>query len=269
MATNIFRRLRLMDTSGNIAITTMTIPSASSFFASFGTIIAISPIIVWAHDGFFSICKIRGKSMEPTLYCGDIVVVRKSDGFWQRWTRPRPLIKDEEEDEEEKKGTKGKKQPNKNDNNEWAIERGKILAFERDYCNSNGSIGLFRKPPTPINGDIVVYKNPEKYPDQWNIKRVIAIGGQNVRTNKYINPSSQKMKEENDKEVVESNWVFKEAVKNVINAYVPPYYIWVEGDNRSNSRDSRYKNHGPVSKKILVGIAEYRVWPPWRMGKID
>ena len=69
MATNIFRRLRLMDTSN---ITT------ASFFASFGTIIAISPIVVWAHDSFFSVCRIRGKSMEPTLYCGDIVVVRKN-----------------------------------------------------------------------------------------------------------------------------------------------------------------------------------------------
>lgn len=259
MATNIFRRLRLMDTSN---ITT------ASFFASFGTIIAISPIVVWAHDSFFSVCRIRGKSMEPTLYCGDIVVVRKSDGFWQRWTRP--LIQDEKEKEEykEKEGTKGKKQPDNTNysNNEWAIKRGKILAFEKDYCNSNGSIGLFRKPPTPINGDIVVYKNPEKYPDQWNIKRVIAIGGQTVRTNKN-NPSLQKTKEE--EVIVESNWVFKESVKNVINSYVPPYYIWVEGDNRSNSRDSRYKNHGPVSKKLLVGIAEFRVWPPWRMGKID
>lgn len=48
---------------------------------------------------------------------------------------------------------------------------------------------------------------------------------------------------------------------------VPPYSLWVEGDNRATSRDSAL--HGPVSKKLLIGIAEYRVWPPWRVGKLD
>jgi hypothetical protein len=48
----------------------------------------------------------------------------------------------------------------------------------------------------------------------------------------------------------------------------------VEGDNSPVSIDSRYNattnggGHGPVSKKLLVGIAEYIVWPPWRMGKV-
>ena len=55
----------------------------------------------------------------------------------------------------------------------------------------------------------------------------------------------------------------------VVTTSVPWYSIWVEGDNTSNSRDSRYEDHGPVSKKLLVGVAEYRVWPPWRIGKLD
>ena len=51
--------------------------------------------------------------------------------------------------------------------------------------------------------------------------------------------------------------------------YVPPYCIWVEGDNHFASQESRSSGHGSVSKKLLVGIAEYRVWPPWRIGKLD
>jgi hypothetical protein len=48
---------------------------------------------------------------------------------------------------------------------------------------------------------------------------------------------------------------------------VPPYSLWVEGDNVNNSLDSN-NYHGPVSKKLLMGIAEYVVWPPTRMGKL-
>ncbi len=51
--------------------------------------------------------------------------------------------------------------------------------------------------------------------------------------------------------------------------YVPPYCMWVEGDNDDLSASTSRRGHGAVSKKLLVGIAEYRVWPPWRIGKLD
>ncbi len=132
--------------------------AAPSFLASCGTLVAVAPLIVWAHDSLFSLCRVRDSSMEPTLFSGDILVVRKADGFWQRWTMR----------EEEKAVDKA------------SLERERILAYERDHCNSNGAIGLLRKPPIPISGNIVVFKNPEKYPDQWNIERVLATGGETV-----------------------------------------------------------------------------------------
>lgn len=46
-----------------------------------------------------------------------------------------------------------------------------------------------------------------------------------------------------------------------------PYSLWVEGDNTPKSFDS--KDHGPVTKKLLVGIAEYILWPPNRMGRLE
>ena len=54
----------------------------------------------------------------------------------------------------------------------------------------------------------------------------------------------------------------------VIIPFVPPYSLWVEGDNDQNSHDSRNKDHGAISKKLLVGIAEYVVWPPTRMKRL-
>ena len=56
---------------------------------------------------------------------------------------------------------------------------------------------------------------------------------------------------------------------DLVTRAVPPYSLWVEGDNSRVSIDSRYRDHGPISKKLLVGIAEYRIWPPWRIGKLE
>lgn len=155
--------------------------------------------------------------MEPTLFSGDVLVVRKADGFWQRWTNST-------KEETEIDGS--------------AVERERILAYERDHCNSSGAIGLLRKPPTPITGNIVVFKNPETYPDQWSIKRVLGTGGETATRDTKMGRTV---------------------------SYIPSYSLLVEGDNRSASKESR----GPVSKKLLVGVAEYRVWPPWRIGKLD
>ena len=108
--------------------------------------------------------------MEPTLFWGDILVLRKADGFWQRWKLPTTSIGLEEKD----------------DLDETSIKRERILVYEREHCNSNGSIGLLRKPPTPIAGNIVIFKNPEKYTDRWSIERVIATGGETVRLHNCV-----------------------------------------------------------------------------------
>ena len=42
---------------------------------------------------------------------------------------------------------------------------------------------------------------------------------------------------------------------------VPAGDVWVMGDNRGNSLDSRY--FGPIPVKTIVGRAIWKVWPPW------
>jgi Signal peptidase, peptidase S26 len=83
--------------------------------------------------------------------------------------------------------------------------------------------------------------------------------------------NNSRLKDEFTKDVPKrrKTWRMEEFMTGmkVVTTSVPPYSIWVEGDNAANSQDSQF--HGPVSKKLLIGIAEYRVWPPWRVGKLD
>jgi signal peptidase I len=53
---------------------------------------------------------------------------------------------------------------------------------------------------------------------------------------------------------------------------VPQGYVWVMGDHRQNSRDSRYnqndRHHGMVPVKDVVGRAIVRAWPVTRWGTL-
>ena len=40
---------------------------------------------------------------------------------------------------------------------------------------------------------------------------------------------------------------------------IPSGHIWIEGDNKSQSRDSR--DFGPLSVCFVEGIVRYKVWP--------
>ena len=118
-------------------------------------------------------------------------------------------------------------------------------------------------------GDIVVFHNPDATSEHdVLVKRVIATAGQTV--------DLQDGKVVVDGEVLDESytqgqsWPLSVQATGVEINYpytVPEGCVWVMGDNRENSADSRY--FGPVSNDDLIAVALVRYWPLNRIGSID
>ncbi|MEV0240107.1 signal peptidase I [Streptomyces sp. NPDC050674] len=98
------------------------------------------------------------------------------------------------------------------------------------------------------------------------IKRVIGVGGDTIQC-KGTGPLTV-----NGKALNEQDYVYagntpcsQDDQGGVFKVKVPEGYIWVMGDHRQNSRDSRYnqadKHHGMVPVKDVVGRAVVVAWP--------
>ena len=132
----------------------------------------------------------------------------------------------------------------------------------------------------PDRGEVIVFDMPMEYEDPpepiWEsmvrhvieavgirvarvedlIKRVIAVGGDRleVRGNRVIVNGL----------VLDEPYVPPGArMDDVGPIYIPDGHVWVMGDNRNNSRDSR--SFGPVPVDTIVGRAFIRFWPVSRL----
>lgn len=114
----------------------------------------------------------------------------------------------------------------------------------------------------PQDGDIIVF-HPNDDPDKAYVKRVIATEGETVRIDYdadivYVNGVPLEEPYINDPDMI-----YNYAAPNATDgeAIVPQDCVFVMGDNRNNSKDSRTAEVGFVTKKSIVGKAQFRLWP--------
>ncbi|MFF7737653.1 MULTISPECIES: signal peptidase I [unclassified Streptomyces] len=104
------------------------------------------------------------------------------------------------------------------------------------------------------------------------IKRVIGVGGDTVEC-EGTGPLKVNGKALNEPYVFPGNTpCSNDDQGGQFKVKVPQGYIWVMGDHRQNSRDSRYnqgeKYHGMVPVKEVVGRAIVKAWPIDRWGTL-
>ncbi|KAL7497557.1 hypothetical protein ACHAWT_006099 [Skeletonema menzelii] len=229
--------------------------SSSSLRRCLTSIALILPPAKFISDTFYSLYRVQGSSMEPSLQDGDILLVRKADILpyldWKRWTSSSASSYEEEEA------------------NQTAL---RVIAHDAQSGRPIGenNVGYtYLHPPTIHQlGAVVVYRAPdaEKYPSsEYRVKRVVGLGGQIVRPRE--------------------NWHRIERI--------PSFSIWMEGDNnndegsiedesekdtstvKSSTTSNNYcksidsRTYGPVCKNLVEGVAERIIWPPSRWGVVS
>jgi signal peptidase I len=109
----------------------------------------------------------------------------------------------------------------------------------------------------PRRGDIVVIDLPGQ--TEMLIKRVVGLPGESVKVRNgqvYI-----------DGEPLDEPWTVRPGGGNYGPQTIPPLRVFVMGDNRGASNDSR--SFGPVAIEHVVGHAWFSYWPPEYIGVVE
>lgn len=104
----------------------------------------------------------------------------------------------------------------------------------------------------PEKGEILVFRYP-KDPSRDFIKRVIATSGDTIEIKDgriFVN-----------QQLLNENYILDKTRGSYPLSTVPEGHIFVMGDNRNNSEDSRFKDVGFVPFDLIKGKAMMVFWP--------
>lgn len=119
----------------------------------------------------------------------------------------------------------------------------------------------YRFSGDPERGDIVVFDDPAAGRPQL-IKRVIAVGGQTVDIQ-----DGQVLIDGEPIDEPYTHGTRTDPGTVELPFTVPEGSVWLMGDNRPNSGDSRY--FGPRPLEAIRGKAFWTYWPPGRFGTLQ
>ena len=112
---------------------------------------------------------------------------------------------------------------------------------------------------TPHNGDVIVISHGEEY-EKPLVKRVIAIAGQDLRIdfdNNAVYVDGVKL----DEPYIQGVTIRGDKSEDEINGIIPEGKIFVMGDNRTVSLDSRYKSVDLIDTSSVIGKAQIVLIP--------
>jgi signal peptidase I len=144
--------------------------------------------------------------------------------------------------------------------------------LDKDYLVVVNVFGTY----TPESGDIVVVHGDYEYYNKPLVKRVIATEGQKIEIN------CQTRQLYIDEELISEDYAYYQAGKpfripeteggsynpitGIFSVTVPEDCVFVMGDNRLNSADSRVGEIGFINEDNILGKAVYRIAPFNRIG---
>lgn len=122
-------------------------------------------------------------------------------------------------------------------------------------------------------GDIIVF-HETNYLDEPVVKRIIATGNHWVKIdfdNALVYVSEDDVFDES--EIINEDYVYLDIGKyrttGTQTTFVPEGYLFVMGDNRNNSIDSRSSEIGVIDVRTVLGKVVLRVSPSEKFGIID
>ena len=147
---------------------------------SFSAMLAFIPVAVTFHDFFYSIHRVHGRSMEPTLQDGDLILVRRFD-----WPAS---------------------------SNEYVYDKKKkVDGSTLNACmdTSQSHFLFFSFPPRFCKDDLILFKSPTEFPAKMCIKRLSDFAcekGQGSSISKMLPPNSMWVEGDNREYSEDSNY---------------------------------------------------------------
>ena len=131
--------------------------------------------------------------------------------------------------------------------------------------STNDRLIVWKLMYKPRQGDIIILK-PPLHPETPYVKRIIGMPGQTIN----INTSTQEViidGEPIDEDYINEPTRFSGNMTFPVK--VPDDHVFVMGDNRNNSKDSRYTDVGMIPYDKIIGKATVRIWPLNKIGLVD